>query len=231
MIFKVNFPILQASLTTLTTLNLMEPDKQLEPKNRPALQLQASDSDDDLEEVATLQRLNKPKGGLPNRLVKKTVSANVSMYLFTKRKFGRGWYLNLIDIKRAAVFSSAKATLENLEFSIRKNYTLSLTLYLVPFNSKETTQVQNVPYQEGSILHCTHVTGLCIQQCSGTPKGNVSGTHRNYRRAGRRQPECGSEATIGRCESQQNPGHTSYVNNIKNNGTRHEENAVASNMR
>lgn len=39
-------------------------------------------------------------------------------------------------------------------------------------------EIPDLPYLEGSILHCVHVTGLGIQQRTGMPKGNVSGPDR-----------------------------------------------------
>lgn len=146
----------------------------------------SSDSDDDLERVfATQQNLRTPTIKSVKQAMKrialpaeeKAAHVSISMCLFSKKRFARGWYLTMIDYKRGAKFAEDKSRLEGLPFQLRKQYLLSLALYLVPYKSKEATTIPDVPYQEGAILHCTHVTGLSIND-SGIPKGNVSSSDR-----------------------------------------------------
>lgn len=145
------------------------------------------DSDDDLAQVAALQRaqsvpvistVKEAKAWIAKPETEKTGWVDLSMTLLSMRKFARGWFLNLVDRKRSVKFPTAKAELESLPFSIRKNYMVSISLYLIPFNSKDAQPVPDVAFTEGSILHCVHVTGFSIQNHTGIPKGNVSGLDR-----------------------------------------------------
>ncbi|KAE9066298.1 hypothetical protein PF007_g28526 [Phytophthora fragariae] len=145
------------------------------------------DSDDDLERVAAVQRtlttpvittVKQAKLWIAQPESEKTAWVDISMALFTMRKFSRGWFLNLIDSKRAANFEASKKALESIPFSIRKKYMAAVTLYLVPFNSTGTEPVPDITFREGSILHCVHVTGFGFQNSTGMPKGNVTGLNR-----------------------------------------------------
>ncbi|ETO75397.1 hypothetical protein F444_09000 [Phytophthora nicotianae P1976] len=145
------------------------------------------ESDDDLEHVAAMQRtlstpviktVKEAREWIAKPEAQKTGWVDISMTLFTKRKFARGSYLNLIDFKRSANFRESKSALESIPFSLRKKYMVSVTLYLVPFNSKEESSVPDIAFNEGSILHCVHVTGFSLQGTTDIPKGNLSGIDR-----------------------------------------------------
>lgn len=98
-----------------------------------------NDSDDDLEQVAAVQRslviphittVKEANAWIAKPNAEKTGWVDISMCLFSMRKFARGWYLTLIDRKRSANFATAKTSLECLPFTIRKKYLVSITLYL-----------------------------------------------------------------------------------------------------
>ncbi|KAG3118567.1 hypothetical protein PI125_g2794 [Phytophthora idaei] len=135
-----------------------------------------NDNDDDLEQVAAAHRsleipvittVKEALQWIAKPDAEKTGWIDLSITRFTKRKFERGWFLNLVDTKRARNFDATKTALESLPFSLKKKYMVSLALYLVPFNSKNDLWGPEVPFIEGSILRCVRI-----------PKGNVSGLHR-----------------------------------------------------
>ncbi|ETM54041.1 hypothetical protein L914_02553, partial [Phytophthora nicotianae] len=142
-----------------------------------------SESDDDLEQVAAIQRKIKTPVitsvkdacrwiDLP--VDRKSATVSISMCFLEAKKFQRGWFLTVVDYKRSSNFADAERLLESLPFVLRKKMLLSVVLYVVPYNCKKPPAIPDITFNEGSILHFKHVTGLKIDKASGIPNGNVS---------------------------------------------------------